>query len=331
MPPDETSVQAEIVRYVSSSTSALTTIALQVAVRLQTYFIYLQTILDMSWITAQAGVITLLSSISVWLEALYLDYFIEMSHAADISLSAHRELQVQMLIRIGDFSWAIGCEVCFIPNALQVVRGIFLNSHASLGRRFLYVDIDWMLEQDKILQTLYQFEDYYIEQPERIYATFDYLITQYAIDAQADGELFTASIIKRMGYVIGKQQQQIEDFDYKLWLLEDNIANALTQGLENVLVAANEQFTQWQENVYTPQVAQFNEQFAGIANNIAAINDKLVLIDERLNLAGDLLYSVMDLREPVRTEQLAKISNTVLQLYSLDVFNWAALVEHKTE
>lgn len=331
MPPDETSVQADTAHIIVSSTRGLTTIALQVAVRLQAYFTYLQIILDMYWVTAQVGVITLLSSISIWLEALYLDYFIGMSHAADISLSAHRELQVQMLIRIGDFSWAIGCEVCFIPNALQVVRGIFLNSHASLGRRFLYVDIDWMLEQDKILQTLYQFEDYYIEQPERIYATFDYLITQYAIDAQADGELFTANIIERMGYVIAKQQEQIAELDYKYWQLEDNMANALSQSLEEILDIVAERFTLWQENVYMPQVEQFNEQFTGIADSIAAINDKLVLIDERLNLAGDLLYNTLDLREPVRTEQLKKISDTVLQLYSLDVFSWAALIEHKTE
>lgn len=331
MPPAEITAKADIATSVSRSLDALAAISAQTAARVQTYFVYLQTILDMQWITTQVSVILLLGSIKLYVEMLYLFSLEQVSHAADVSLSAYRELQVQMLVRIGDFSWAIGCEVCYVPNVMQIARSIVLTSHASIGRRFLSAEMSWLKDQDRILFELYNYKNWFIEKPERIYATIDALVTQSAIDMQADGELFTANIIERMGYVIGQQQEQITDLDYKQWQLEDNLANALSQGLENVLVVFTEQFVQWQQNVYVPQVEQFNEQFAGLAVNIAEINDKLLLLDERLNLPGDLLQLAMDLREPVRTEQLKKMSDTILQLYSLDVFTWADLIKSKTE
>lgn len=331
MTPAEITAKEYTASSVVYSMEALTATSVQIASRIQTYYIYLQSILAMQYVSTEVAVILLLSNVSLWLEALYLDLLEQVSHVANKNIGYYYDLMIIKFEQIGQFSEAIGQPACFVQNALRNARGIALNSYASLGRRYLVAELDWLQDRQIILQTLAANSDLYLKQPSALFADLDYLVTQSAIDAQADNQLFMTNLIQQLGYVIHKQQEQITEFDYKYWLLEDNMSNALAQGIENVFSIVDEKFKQWEQNIYEPQIEAIQDQLMIQSDKLDSISEQLAVVIEQISLPGDLLAAAMELREPVRTEQLMKISDTVLEPYALNMFTWAALIEEKTK
>jgi len=239
----------------------------------------------------------------------------------------YREKMADIFQRLGVYSVAIHAGYSFLPNAFMNARNISLTASSSQGKSFDIGEIVWLRILILLLRRISIKSTEYAQKPTLIFMDIDELVIIPAINAKSGLQLATLVTIDNIGKslsVLSEQQGHYTE------LLNNFIAELPEQILESVKPYINDvsdNLTNWINDDYLPQLQESAAEVTMLQSRQRIIQEQLKVLLEKLGLGGDILFDILNLPEPLRSEQLSKVNTVASHLFTERADNWSQGLE----